>query len=265
MEILSKNCLLASTAMLFALWMPLHASVEIQSVNPSPASPQAIGQTVTWTVTANDSNAGPLTFQFNVTAPGGQNDMVKDFNVGTLSSGTWTAQPFVWTPTGIEGTYQINVVAKDFTSGETASSTVNFSVNPLVTGSTPAVVPTANPLVALFSAPSCPHGSSMRVIFQPSGAKRSTATPWMACHPPASMTFEVAGMYQHTAYTMFAQTHTGSNVVNGPTVSFTTGTIPGSIPIPPLTTPKGCTTQEWRRTLAAEFSGITIRLRRTST
>ena len=242
--------------MLFALWMPVHASVQIQSVNPSPASPQTIGQIVTWTVTATDSNAGPLTFQFNVTAPGGQNDMVKDFNVGTLSSGAWTAQPFVWTPTGIEGTYQINVVAKDFTSGETASSTVNFSVNPLVTGSTPVVVQTANPLVALFSAPSCPHGSSMRVVFQPNGAKRSTATPWMACHPPASMTFEVAGMYQHTAYTMFAQTHTGTNVVNGPTVSFTTGALPGSIPFPTLTTlvPPGADTDSNDSVILNDYS-----------
>src|ERR1700691_2467460 len=124
MEILSKSCLLAGIAILLAPWMPVQASVAIESVNPSPASPQTIGQTITWTITATDSNTGPLTFQFNVQSPGGQNDMVKDFNVGTLSSGTWTSQPFVWTPTGIEGAYQINVVAKDFTWGETASSTV---------------------------------------------------------------------------------------------------------------------------------------------
>src|ERR1700691_4107058 len=123
MEILSKNYLLASIAMLFAPWMPVRASVAIQSVNPSAPSPQAIGRTITWTVTATDSNTGPLTFQFNVTGPDGNKDMVKDFNIGTLIFGAWIAQPFVWTPTKVEGAYQINVVAKDFTSGETASST----------------------------------------------------------------------------------------------------------------------------------------------
>jgi len=256
LEILSKNYLLASIAMLFALWMPVHASVAIQSVSPSPASPQTIGQTITWTVTATDSNTGPLTFQFNVQAPGGQNDMVKDFNVGTLNSGTWTAQPFVWTPTAVEGAYQINVVAKDFTSGETASSTVNFSVNPLVTGSTPVVVQTANPLVALFSAPSCPQASHMRVSFQASTSTKSTATSWMPCHPHATMTFEVAGMYPNTAYTMFAQTATGSNVVNGPTVSFTTGALPVAIPFPSYTTlvPPGAAVDMNDRVILNDYS-----------
>lgn len=245
--------------MLFALWMPVQASVVIESVNPSPASPQTIGQTITWTVTATDSNTGPLTFQFNVQAPGGREDMVKDFNVGTLSSGTWTAQPFVWTPTGIEGVYQINVMAKDFTSGETASSTVNFSVNPLATGSTPVVVQTANPLVALFSAPSCPQASHMRVSFQASTSTKSTATSWMPCHPPASMTFEVAGMYPSTAYAMFAQTQTGSNVVNGPTVGFTTGALPAAIPFPSYTTlvPPGADVDMNDRVILNDYSDST--------
>ncbi|HXM39895.1 MAG TPA: aryl-sulfate sulfotransferase [Bryobacteraceae bacterium] len=259
MEILSKSCLLAGIAILLAPWMPVQASVAIESVNPSPASPQTIGQTITWTITATDSNTGPLTFQFNVQSPGGQNDMVKDFNVGTLSSGTWTSQPFVWTPTGIEGAYQINVVAKDFTSGESASSTVTFSVNPLVTGSTPVVVQTANPLVALFSAPSCPQASHMRVSFQASTSTKSTATSWMPCHPRASMTFEVAGMYPRTTYTMFAQTETGGSVVNGPTVSFTTGALPGAISFPSFTTtvPPGADTDTNDRVILNDYSDST--------
>ena len=256
MEILSKKCLLMSTALLFALRIPVHASVQIQAVTPSPAAPQAIGQTITWTVTASNSNASQLTFQFNVTAPGGQKDIVKDFNAGTLNSGTWTAQPFVWTPTGIEGTYQINVVAKDFTSGESDSSTVNFNVSPLVTGSTPVVAETANPLVALFSAPSCPQGSQMRVQFQANGSNRASATLWMPCHPPATMTFEVAGMYQHTTYTMFAQTATGGKVKNGPVVSFTTDKLPTNIPFPFFTTfvPPGANTDRNDTVMLNDFS-----------
>jgi len=254
---MSKKRIVGSIAMLLALGMPVHATVKIQSVNPAPASPQTIGQTIKWTVTATDSKAGPLTFQFNVTPPGGQEDMVKDFNVGTFSSSTWTAQPFVWTPTGIEGTYQINVVAKNFRSGETASSTVNFDVNPLVRGSTPVVVHTPNPLVALFSAPSCPQGSNMRVSFQGSGLQSGSATSWMACHPPASMTFEVAGMYPSTTYTMFSQTQTGSNVVNGPSVSFTTGALAKTIPFPSYTTlvPPGTTTDMNDPVILNDFLG----------
>ena len=39
-------------------------------------------------------------------------------------------------------------------------------------------------------------------------------------------------MYPSTAYNMFSQTDTGGNVVDGPTVTFTTGAIPLNIPIP---------------------------------
>jgi hypothetical protein len=59
---------------------------------------------------------------------------------------------------------QYQVVAKDFGSGESAKMTVTFLINPLVTGTKPVVVATANPLVALFGAPPCP-GSKMRVKF----------------------------------------------------------------------------------------------------
>src|ERR1039458_4512507 len=125
----------------------------------------------------------------------------------TLGSGIWTSLPFTWTPTQTEGIYQIQVVIKDFTSGETTSQTERFRVLPLVSGSTPVAVPTANPLEALFSAPSCAAGSSMRAWFQPQSRNPApTTTNWVKCHPPATMTFEVAGMYPNTKYNMFSQT-----------------------------------------------------------
>jgi len=213
-----------------------HGAVRIGSFMPSKASPQPIGQLISWQATAADSNAGPLTFQFNVGPPGGSLALVKDFNVGTLHNKIWIAQPFVWTPTGIEGAYQIQVVIKDFTSGETASQTATFQVNPLVTGSTPVAAATVNPLVALFSAPSCPAGSGMRVKFQPqAGTSPAMTTNFAACHPPATMTFEIAGMYETTAYTMFSETATGGKITKGPAVSFTTGALPKSLTFPSFT------------------------------
>jgi len=219
--------------LLAALCAPAHASVRILSVQPSLSAPQPIGTSITWTVTATDSNPGPLTFQFNVAAPGGSFALARDFNVGTLSSGTWTSLPFAWTPTFSEGSYQIQVVIEDFTTLQTATHTAYFQVTPLVSGSTPVVLPTANPLVALFSAPACATGSSMRVWFQQQSQGASgTATNWVPCHPPTTMTFEVAGMYASTAYNMYSQTLTGGQAVNGPTLSFTTGALPVTIPFP---------------------------------
>src|SRR5262252_9021304 len=79
--------------------LPLHAAVKILSLKPSLPSPKTIGVSITWTAAATDTNAGPLTFQFNVAAPGQPQSLVKDFNVGTHSAGTWSAPPFVWVPT----------------------------------------------------------------------------------------------------------------------------------------------------------------------
>jgi hypothetical protein len=54
--------------------------------------------------------------------------MVKDFNVGTLSDGIWTSQKFVWTTIAGEGTYSIQVIAKDFVSGETSTRTASYKL-----------------------------------------------------------------------------------------------------------------------------------------
>jgi hypothetical protein len=214
--------------LLAAVCAPAHAQVSIVSMTPSVSAPRAIGTEVVWTVTATDSGPGPLTFQFNVALPGGSLAMERDFNAGTLSSGVWTSLPFAWSPTSFEGRYQIQVVVKDFTSGQSTSQTSSFQVTPLAT---PAAVPIANPLVALFGAPSCAKGSSMRVVFQEQSLSKPAAmTNAVGCHPPTTMNFEIAGMYPSTAYNMYAQTITGGTAVNGPTVSFKTGALPASVP-----------------------------------
>lgn len=234
----SNRILSLLISLLTVLSVPAFATVTIVSLKPSHASPQPIGKSIIWTAMATDSSAGPLTFQFNVLPPNAPLTMVKDFNVGTLSAGTWTSQHFAWVPTGIEGSYKVQVVAKDFVTGQSATKTVLFQVNAVVTGSTPVVERTANPLVALFSAPSCASGSTMRVVFQKqAGGSPASVTNWVGCHPPATMTFEVAGMYPSTAYNMFSQTKTGTQTTNGPSLSFTTGALPANVPFPTITAP----------------------------
>jgi arylsulfate sulfotransferase len=228
-----KSTWWAVVVLMAALAAPAFGAVKIESLTPSVASPQRIGTSITWTAKAADSGSGLLTFQFNVAPPGGTLAMAQDFNSGTLRSRVWTSLPFVWVPTGIEGTYQIQVVIKDFQTGQTASQTALFTVTPLVTGSSPVVVKTANHLVALFSAPSCAQGSSMRVSFQPvSGSSPATTTNYISCHPPNTMTFEIGGMYPKTTYKMFSQTNTGGKITKGATVKFTTGALPTNITLP---------------------------------
>jgi arylsulfate sulfotransferase len=228
------NYRLASLISLLAVASPAFATVSILTLRPSEQSPQNIGTAITWRATATDSNSNSLTFQFNIAPPGSTTyALVKDYDVGTLKSGTWSSLPFVWTPTGVEGVYTIQVIAKDFISGQTATRTAKFHVTPLVTGSTPVVIGTAHPLVALFSAPSCGARSSMRVSFQPqSGSAPAVTTNWIPCHPPGTMTFEIGGMYPSTLYNMFSQTKTGKPIVNGPTITYTTGPLPAKLALP---------------------------------
>jgi hypothetical protein len=136
-----------------------------------------------------------------------------------------------------EGVYSIEIEAKDFTSGQTATETVSFQVTPLVTGSAPVVAPTANPLVSLFSAPACVTGNSIRVSFQEAiaGAPPATTTNWLPCQTTTS-NFEIAGVYPNTMYTIFAQTTNGSKILNGPSLNYKTGVLPASIPFPTFTT-----------------------------
>lgn len=214
---------------------PLHARVKILSMTPSLASPQPLGTPVTWTVTASDTKADQLTFQFN-TAYGQQAfSLARDFNKGTHVSSTWTSQPFVWTTIAGEGSYQIQVIAKDFTSGETATQKASFQLTSLVTGGQATVSPTANPLVALFSAPPCPAGSQMHVSFA-AGGSSPNCTNWSPCQPPLSMNFYIAGMLPTTTYNMNYQVDTGGTITTGPTpLNFTTGALPTEIAFPSYT------------------------------
>lgn len=228
-----KVDLLCFTGLVAVLCAPAHATVAIVSMSPSHASPQPLGTSITWTATGTDNGSGPLTFQFNVTSPGGSLTMVKDFNVGTLSSGTWTSQPFVWVPTLSEGTYKIQVVIKDFKSPvSTQSKTVSFSISSLVTGTTPVVTATANPLIALFSAPACPVGSRMRVSFHKQGVTSSTVTNYISCRSGTSMNFEIAGMYSSTTYSMVSETLTSGQITKSAPVPFITQAVPANIPLP---------------------------------
>ena len=220
----------------------LYANVTILSMTPSVASPQPLGTPVTWTVTATDTSSNQLTFQFNVCSGAisacgvpGAYALAVDYNIGTLSVGTWTSQPFVWTTIQREGTYTIQVIAKDFTSGETATQTASYTLKALITAGTSAVHATAHPLVALYSAPKCPSGSLMRVTMSPgtsgSGTIPQTYTSWLACNGITSMNFYVGGMYPSTLYHMQYQLLAGKQITNGPTVlPFTAGPLPTSLP-----------------------------------
>jgi hypothetical protein len=207
--------------------VPLWGTVAVVTIRPSVASPQPLGTPVTWEVLATDTNASSLTFQFNVSFNGQSFALARDYNVGKKEAGIWAAQPLAWNSISGEGVYTIQVIAKDFASGETATQSANFTLTSRApSGATVSAV--ENPLVALFSAPLCAAGSTMRVAFF-TGANPTSYTSWTACQPPLSMNFYVAGMLPSTPYTMFSQVQTGSTITNGSNLTFTTGALPAHL------------------------------------
>ena len=184
-----------------------------------------MGTMITWTASATDSNPGPVTYKFEVALPGSNQpfSLVSDFNLGITLN---------WTPNAWAGTYQIRVTARDYLAGETAQTVSNFTVKALVTGSQPVVTATANPLIALFGAPSCPVGSFMRVGFEASGSTEMTYTNFRTCHA-GTMNFYIAGMRASSTYNMHYEVATGSTIVPNSTIlPFTTGPLPSSITFP---------------------------------
>ena len=77
----------------------------------------------------------------------------------------------------------------------------------------------------------------MRAVFQPviPNPPAATATNWVGCHPPASMTFEIAGMLASTPYSVYAETKTGGTMQNGSSIKFETGALPDTVPFPTFT------------------------------
>jgi hypothetical protein len=188
-----RACVHAFVAVLLALFAlsnaRARAEVQIQ-LSPSADAPQPVGATVVWTATATDTNAGDLEYRFTVQSPDGDFPVVRDFD---------PANSFEWTPGEREGTFDVLVVVRNTTTHEDAQLEVSYAVSSRVTGGDPVVSQTANPLVALYSAPACDAGS-MRVRFWRPGDLSSQATPWKVCRPGVSMNFYVAGMLASTQY-----------------------------------------------------------------
>jgi hypothetical protein len=72
------------------------------SLTPSEASPQLVGESITWTAATADLGAAPV-YQFRVGPEHGPLQVVRDFS---------PTNNFTWTPME-EGTYDIEVIAKE--------------------------------------------------------------------------------------------------------------------------------------------------------
>jgi hypothetical protein len=213
------------------------------TLTPSPAGPQPVGTQITWKATVGGAQPASLEFQFQ----GGRSS-----HAPALLRGFYSSNEIVWAPSEAEGTYGIRVTARNRATGEIAVADSSFDIVSNVIGDMPAISPTANPLVALYSAPGCPTGSTMYVTFTDGISVSNTDS--MPCTQDTSMNFYIGGMLPSTAYDMNyvvvppppnpypnaldenASSQVPAVIVYGPVQRFTTGTVPTSLAFPTFST-----------------------------
>ena len=227
-----------SSLALLAVASPLLAEVSISAFTPSLRSPQSVGTPITFTAKAIDTGSGPLAFQFSVSFNGGAYTTVQDFRGYPLRARS-ASDTFIWGSALAEGSYTIQLVAKDFVTGRSDTLTYNYTLNPRAAGSIIVLTATANPLVVLASGPSCPSGSTFSVaywIISPVTSPKLT-TPPIACDGSHSMNQYVAGLYAGYTYKMNYIVVTGGSNATGPANAvITIGALPtGTIEFPPTT------------------------------
>ena len=182
-----------------------------------------MGTPVTITFGATDSGAGPVNYRLDVQPPGGTFQTIHDFNL---------KPSFVWAQNLVEGTYQLRITARDNSSQQQTAVVIPYTITSLVTGGSAVVTATSHPLVALFSAPPCPAGSTMLVFFSSQG-KPPFSTDSRPCQAGASMNFLIGGMYATTTYNMnYLVTTKGVSTTGPSTLQFTTGAIPSNVSLP---------------------------------
>lgn len=227
--------------MVLALVAPWPAAYATAAAAPSitvkanKASGQPVGTTITWTATATGMK-NPV-YRFSV-ASGGSSSIVRDF--GQSAS-------FKWTPMQ-EGAYTIQATVKEgFSASSSAQQTAGYTVTSRVTGKNAVVSATANPLVALYSAPAC--AGSLVVQFRPaSGSSAWQSTAARPCVAGQSVNVLVAGMKPATQYTLQSVvTNSGSSTTSSP-LSFTTGAPEKGLTIAKFTVAQAATAQSDQKT-----------------
>jgi hypothetical protein len=201
--------------------LPLSGFAAIQvDLVPSVGSPQPVGTPVILVATATDPNPGILAYRYTV-SEGGASRIVRDFS---------QTNSLELAGVMVEGDYTVQVTVRNNETHETAQTSVDFQFTSRVANGQPVVSATANPLVALFSAPPCPRGSRMRVRFR--SLATAHATDWRPCDPQSSMNFYIAGMTPKTPYSMAAQTSGGrGGTTTSAALYFTTGAGPSNLPV----------------------------------
>ena len=193
-------------------------SVTLVTVQPNE---QPVGTTIVWLASAMGMTQGNVRYRFRVGTSVETMITVRDFGPFNY---------FQWVPMA-EGTYQIEVTAKDIGNQNLVQETVSYTVVSLINSQEPVLTATEHPLVFLYSAPPCTEaGTQIRLLFRPLATFFWTLSPWRDCQTNVSNNLYVAGMRADTLYEIRHQLKANTEVSYGPTLYRKTGTIGDRFP-----------------------------------
>jgi hypothetical protein len=187
----------------------------------SMPSPQPVGTAIGLVPRVESAAQGLLVFRYSISVDGGPSHIIRDFS---------QQRDFVWSPPLYEHDASIRVTVRNNGTKETAQADQPFRTVTRVKGSQPVVTPTANPLIALFSAPPCPAGGRFRVAFQRPADRDPVHTAFEPCRGSTSNNVYVAGMRADSDYRLRAELESGNNVKPGSWMPFHTGLLDGDFP-----------------------------------
>jgi hypothetical protein len=188
---------------------------------PNLPSPQPVGTVISLTPRLDGAKPGMYVFRYQVKTGTGSFRVVRDFSQDSH---------FSWSPELCEQDATIRVTVRKNGSDETTEADLPFRITPRQVGSNGTVTPTANPLVALLSAPGCPQGSQFRAAFRRQGDESLSHTSLQACRADKTNNVYVAGMRADTAYEIRAETIKDGNVTVCEWIPFHTGILDGGFP-----------------------------------
>lgn len=189
-------------------------------------SPQPVGTVIGLVPRIENEGKGMLVFRYSVRIGNEPLHVVRDFS---------QQKDFVWAPPLFEHEAHVRVTVRNNQTKETADDEIAFRTASRITGPEPAITPTSNPLIALFSAPPCPAGRQFRVAFQRQGSQDVNYTPVENCHGSRSNNAYVSGMRADSDYRLRAELVSGDDVKAGPWMPFHTGLVDGDFP--PISVP----------------------------
>src|SRR5207302_16498 len=162
-----------------------------------------------------------LVFRYSVSVERGPLHVIRDFS---------QQRDFVWRPPLYEHDASVHVTVRNNGTKETAETDLPYRTVSRIKSSLPVVTPTANPLIALFSAPPCPAGGRFRVTFQRTDDKDLNHTPFESCSGSTSNNVYVAGMRADSDYRLRAEVESGNTMRPGSWMPFHTGLLDGDFP-----------------------------------